>query len=44
MAELSLENILKVEQSEEFILYIAQQSFWQQELEQALVAEQKIYC
>jgi ABC-2 type transport system permease protein len=41
MAEYSLDGILKVEQSDEFILYIAQQSVWQQELEQALVAEQK---
>jgi ABC-2 type transport system permease protein len=41
MAEYSLDGILKVDQSDEFILYIAQQSVWQQELEQALVAEQK---
>ena len=41
IAELSLDGILKVDQSDEFTLYIAQQSVWQQELEQALVAEQK---
>lgn len=41
MAELSLDGVLKVDQSDEFTLYIAQQSVWQQELEQALVAEQK---
>ena len=41
MAELSLDGVLRVDQSDEFTLYIAQQSVWQQELEQALVAEQK---
>jgi len=41
MAELSLDGVLKVEQSDEFTLYIAQQSVWQQELEQALIADQK---
>lgn len=41
MTELSLDGVLKVTQSDEFTLYIAQQSVWQQELEQALVADQK---
>jgi ABC-2 type transport system permease protein len=41
MAALSLDGILKVSQSNEFTLYIAQQSVWQQELEQALIADQK---
>jgi len=41
MAELSLDGVLRVDQSDEFTLYIAQKSVWQQELEQALVAEQK---
>jgi ABC-2 type transport system permease protein len=41
MAQLSLDGILKVGQSDEFTLYISQQSVWQQELEQALVADQK---
>jgi ABC-2 type transport system permease protein len=41
ITELSLDGVLKVDQSDEFTLYISQQSAWQQELEQALVAEQK---
>jgi ABC-2 type transport system permease protein len=41
ITELSLDGVLKVNQSDEFTLYISQQSAWQQELEQALVAEQK---
>jgi ABC-2 type transport system permease protein len=41
MAALSLDGILKVGQSDEFTLYISQQSVWQQELEQALIADQK---
>jgi ABC-2 type transport system permease protein len=41
MVELSLDGVLKVDQSDEFTLYISQQSVWQQELEQALVADQK---
>ncbi|MFQ3189547.1 MAG: ABC-2 type transport system permease protein [Paraglaciecola sp.] len=41
ITELSLDGVLKVTQSDEFTLYIAQQSVWQQELEQALVADQK---
>jgi ABC-2 type transport system permease protein len=41
ITELSLDGVLKVDQSDEFTLYISQQSVWQQELEQALVADQK---
>jgi ABC-2 type transport system permease protein len=41
ISELSLDGVLKVEQPDEFTLYISQQSVWQQELEQALVADQK---
>ncbi|PKG99921.1 ABC transporter permease [Paraglaciecola sp. MB-3u-78] len=41
IAALSLDGILKVGQSDEFTLYISQQSVWQQELEQALIADQK---
>jgi len=41
IAALSLDGILKVGQSGEFTLYISQQSVWQQELEQALIADQK---
>jgi ABC-2 type transport system permease protein len=41
ITELSLDGVLKVSQPDEFTLYISQQSVWQQELEQALVADQK---
>jgi ABC-2 type transport system permease protein len=41
MAELSLDGVLKINQPDEFTLYISQQSVWQQELEQALIANQK---
>jgi ABC-2 type transport system permease protein len=41
ITELSLDGVLKVSQSDTFTLYISQQSEWQQELEDALVADQK---
>ena len=41
IAKLSLDGVLIVRQSDEFTLYISQQSVWQQELENALVADQK---
>jgi len=41
ITELSLDGVLKVTQSDNFTLYISQQSVWQQELEQALIADQK---
>jgi ABC-2 type transport system permease protein len=37
----NLDGVLKVEQADEFILYISQQSVWQQELNQALAADHK---
>ena len=40
ITELSLDGVLKVTQSDNFTLYISQQSVWQQELEQALIADQ----
>lgn len=39
--ELNLDGVLKVEQADEFILYISQQSVWQQELKQALASSHK---
>jgi len=39
--DLNLDGVLKVEQDDEFILYISQQSVWQQELKQALAADHK---
>jgi ABC-2 type transport system permease protein len=41
ITELSLDGVLKVSQLDTFTLYISQQSVWQQELEDALVADQK---
>lgn len=41
ITELSLDGVLKVNQPDEFTLYISQQSIWQEELEQALIADQK---
>jgi ABC-2 type transport system permease protein len=41
IAALSLDGVLKVAKSDEFILYISQQSVWQRDLEQTLVADQK---
>jgi ABC-2 type transport system permease protein len=41
ITELSLDGVLKINQPDEFTLYISQQSVWQQELEQALIASQK---
>ena len=41
ISELSLDGVLRINQSDEFTLYISQQSNWQQELESALIADQK---
>lgn len=41
ITELSLDGVLKINQADEFTLYISQQSVWQQELEQALITSQK---
>ena len=39
--DLNLDGVLKVEQADEFTLYISQQSVWQQELTQALADSHK---
>ena len=41
VTELSLDGVLKVEQSDTYTLFVSQQSVWQQELEQALTNGQK---